>query len=191
MTEGHRKNKKQELLLAGVQELNDHGIVDFSVRRVAEACGLSPAAPYKHFANKNEFIAAVISYNYSIWYTKLHDILEANPGDYRRQITEMLVTYTCFLVENPHFRSALMIKDDALDRGHQGLRSKLSKLPNEAAEKYREQVNMPMDVFVRKKFVLRSLMYGAALMFENGELAYNEESLEMLRAMADREFDIP
>ncbi|MCD8321524.1 MAG: TetR/AcrR family transcriptional regulator [Oscillospiraceae bacterium] len=191
MAEGHRKSKKQELLLAGVQELNQHGIVDFSVRRVAEACGLSPAAPYKHFVNKNEFIAAIISYNYSLWYEKLHTILEAYPDDYRRQITEMLVTYTCFLVENPHFRSALMIKDDSLDSRHQGLRSKLSRLPNEAAEKYREQVNMPMDVFIRKKFVLRSLMYGAALMFENGELAYDEDSLEMLRDMVDREFDLP
>ncbi len=187
----NRKSKKQELLLAGVQELNRHGIVDFSVRRVAEACGLSPAAPYKHFPNKNEFIAAIISYNYSLWYTKLHAIVEPYPDDYRRQITEMLVTYTCFLVENPHFRSALMIKDDALDSSHKGLRSNLSKLPNEAAENYREWANMPMDVFIRKKFVLRSLMYGAALMFENGELAYNEDSLEMLRAMTDREFDLP
>ncbi|MCD8115865.1 MAG: TetR/AcrR family transcriptional regulator [Oscillospiraceae bacterium] len=191
MAEGRRKSKKQELLLAGVQELNQHGIVDFSVRRVAEACGLSPAAPYKHFSNKNEFIAAIISYNYSLWYTRLRAVVDAYPDDYRRQLTEMVVTYVCFLVENPHFRSVLMIKDDSLDGGHEGLRSRLSRLPNEMAEKYRDWVGMPEDIFIRKKFVIRSLLYGAALMFENGELAYDEDSLEMLRAMVDREFDLP
>ncbi len=186
-----RKNKKQELLFAGVQELNQHGIIDFSVRRVAEACGLSPAAPYRHFPNKSEFIAAIVSYNYDKWYKKLHSIVDAYPGDFRKQLIEIVVTYACFLVENPHFRSLLMIKDNNLDDTHRGLRSQLTALSYETAEAYRESVDMPEDIFVRKKFVIRSLMYGAALMFENGELEYSQDSLDMLRSMIDREFDIP
>ena len=47
---------KEKLLTAGIDEIMTHGMGDFSLRRVAAACGASCAAPYKHFKNKEEFI---------------------------------------------------------------------------------------------------------------------------------------
>lgn len=191
MAEGRKNSRKNELLLAGVQELNEHGIVNFSVRRIAEKCGVSPGAPYRHFHNREEFIAAIINYNYAVWEGKLQNVIDAYPGDYRKQLTEIIITYVCFLVENPQFRSLLMIQDDSFDDTYRGLRRKLTSVANERAEKYREWSGMDEKIFFRKKFVLRSIMYGAALMFGNGEMDYTPENIESVRRTVDREFDLP
>lgn len=191
MPVSRKGNTREELLREGVQELNKHGIVDFSVRRIAEACGVSPGAPYKHFNNRNAFIAAIIEYVNTTWFSKLQAIIDLYPGDYRRQITEILMAYVRFLVENPHFRSLLMVKDDSFDQMYHGLRSKLSSMTRAIEDKYCRQVGMCDEIRVRKEFILRSYMYGAALMFGNGELPYNEQMLETVRAAVDREFDLP
>ena len=43
---------REQLITAGIEELNAHGMAGFSLRRVAAACNISCAAPYKHFKNK-------------------------------------------------------------------------------------------------------------------------------------------
>ena len=48
---------REQLILAGVEELNRYGIRGFSTRRVAKQCGVSCAAPYKHFKDTHEVIA--------------------------------------------------------------------------------------------------------------------------------------
>ena len=43
----------------------------------------------------------------------------------------------------------------------------------------------------RKLYVVRSLIYGAALMFDNGEMPYTEKAMGYVRYTIDREFDLP
>ena len=50
---------------------------------------------------------------------------------------------------------------------------------------------MPEDVRRHKIFVVRSLLYGAALMFDNGELLYTPENLESMRRLVNHEIDLP
>ncbi|MGN1065648.1 MAG: hypothetical protein ACI4QC_09560, partial [Thermoguttaceae bacterium] len=42
-----------------------------------------------------------------------------------------------------------------------------------------------------KMYVVRSLIYGASLMFSNGELVYDDYTMGFVRAAIDREFDLP
>ena len=55
------RNTREALILAGLEELNEYGIQHFSTRRVAKACGMSCAAPYKHFKDSHEFIAEILA----------------------------------------------------------------------------------------------------------------------------------
>ena len=50
---------------------------------------------------------------------------------------------------------------------------------------------MPPDVRKRKTFIVRSIIYTAAMFFDNGELEYNEENMQMMHDMLEREFDLP
>lgn len=40
-----RNSKREDLIKAGIQEINKHGIAGFSMRRIADDCGLSCGAP--------------------------------------------------------------------------------------------------------------------------------------------------
>jgi len=190
-------NKEQlslhdQLILAGIEELNQNGFNSFSVRRIANKCGVSCAAPYKHFSDKQNFIAAIIIYINKKWEERQKMILKKFPcSPVRKQIVEISLEYIRFLVENSQFRSIIMFKYDDFDQKYSSFRNKLSICSYELVSKYCKEVNMPHDIKLRKLFIIRSLIYGAALMFDNGELEYTEENMKMVEFSIEREFDIP
>ena len=60
-------NLREDLIRAGIDEINVHGANGFSIRRIATACGVSSAAPYKHFKDKKQFMSAIIDYVNDQW----------------------------------------------------------------------------------------------------------------------------
>lgn len=184
-------NLHDQLILAGIDELNQHGFSSFSVRRIANKCGVSCAAPYKHFSDKQNFIAAIIMYINGKWEERQKLIIKKYPSPVRKQIVEISLEYIRFLVENSQFRSIIMFKYDDFDKKYSSFRNKLSILTYELVSRYCREVNMSQDVRHRKIFIIRSLIYGAALMFDNGELEYTEENMKMVAYSIEREFDLP
>ena len=85
-----RRNTRQDLIKAGIEEINRHGVAGFSMRRIAQNCGVSCGAPYKHFGDRKEFVAAIIDYVNEQWHAQQVGILETWAGDTRRQIVEVL-----------------------------------------------------------------------------------------------------
>lgn len=181
---------RERLLENGILELHHHGIADFSVRRVAKASGVSCAAPYKHFEDKTKFIGGIIEHVIHRWESCIPEVIEKFP-DSRSQLTEIALRYVRFLVENSHFRSIIMLKDPDLDRQYSALRLRLTNSSRRLVYRYCEEVSLPPERMLFKLYVVRSLMYGAALMFDNGELAYTPENMQQVRRAIDREFDLP
>ena len=50
----HHKDLRNALIETGIQLVSTEGVNAFSLRKVAAACGVSHAAPYSHFQNKEE-----------------------------------------------------------------------------------------------------------------------------------------
>ena len=188
---GHRTNNREALINAGVAEINRKGLNGLSMRHAAEVCGVSCAAPAKHFGDKNGFIAAIIKKIIKQWHDIQRGIVEQSGGDIRKALVESGVEYVKFLVENPHFISIITVKDDDFTSIYRDLRFELSYATGRMVLKYCKQVGMPIEVRERKLYVVRSLIYGAALMFDNKEMRYNESNLQYVREMIDREFDLP
>ena len=187
----HSTKLHDQLINAGIEELNGHGIQDFSVRRIAARCGVSCAAPYKHFRDKQSFIAAILSYIDEKWEHQQKEVAkEFTASPTRKQLLEVCMAYIRFLVENPHLRSIIMFKFDVVDREYSILRGKLSKSTYLLVTRYCEEIGMSPEVRRRKTFVVRSLIYGAALMFDNGELDYTKENMDFVAYSIDREFDL-
>lgn len=185
-----RNSKREDLIKAGIAEINEHGISGFSIRRIATTCGVSCAAPAKHFGDRNGFLAAIIEYVNLQWHDRQLSIVQENKDSIKAQIIGLSVGYVKFLVENPHFRSILMLKDDEFDNIYHRLRGELSSITQKLIDEYCISVNMDAKTRARKQYVVRSLIYGAALMFDNGEMEYNEQTLEFVRSSIDREFDL-
>ena len=182
---------RDKLIIAGLKELNAHGVQNFSVRRIASECGVSCAAPYKHFADKQDFIAAIIHFGNTQWKTRQRKVVDLYPSPRRKQILEISLEYIRFLVENPYFRSLIMLKDAPLDTQYAKARGKLSRLAMRLIRRYCAEVGMDEKTAKVKTYIVRSLIYGAALMFDNGEMEYNDENMEAVARAIDREFDLP
>lgn len=186
-----QKNTRQQLLLAGIEEINTQGIAGFSIRRVAEKCGVSCAAPYKHFKDKREFIAAIIDYVNSLWAQRQREILARCPRDLRSQIVEVCVEYVKFLMENPFLRSILLLKDEHYDNLYHKPRGHMNSVSQQLEQAYFAASGMDPAVQSRKLQLVRSLIFGSMFLFDTGEIPYNEESIRNLRSQIDREFDLP
>ncbi|MGN0969988.1 MAG: TetR/AcrR family transcriptional regulator, partial [Evtepia sp.] len=159
-----RNSKREDLIKAGIQEINKHGIAGFSMRRIADDCGLSCGAPYKHFENRKDFIAAVIEYVNGQWRVRQQELLDQYAGDLRRQIVEMSVGYVEFLMEHPHYRSILMLKDEEFDNTYHRLRGELSSPTQQLAQQFFDSVGMDDFTSRRKVYVVRSLIFGAVIL---------------------------
>ena len=185
------KNMREVLIRAGIDEINAHGVTGFSIRRVAESCGVSCAAPYKHFKDKREFIAAIIEYVNEQWRERQQEVLADCGSDLRRQIVEVSVNYIRFLMEKPYYRSILMLKDEQFDNIYHKVRGHLSSRSQQMEMEFFSTVDWDENTKKRKLYVVRALIFGAVFMFDTGEMQYNDETMENIRYNIDREFDLP
>ncbi len=187
-----RPNVRERLVLAALDEVEEVGFARFSLRHVATACDVSTAAPYKHFRNKREIIEAVLRYINSDWLRRQDAVLRKYADEpIRRRLVELSLEFIRFMYENPQFRSVLMIRGDTFDAEYLKIKATLSAKSKEIISEYCELVGMPARVAKIKMYVVRSLIYGASLMFSNGELVYDDYTMGFVRAAIDREFDLP
>lgn len=185
------KNMREVLILAGIDEINANGMTGFSVRRIAEACGVSCAAPYKHFHDKREFIAAIIEYVNLQWQERQSRVLAVCGPDLREQLVRICVDYVRFLMEKPFYRSILMVKDPEFDQLYHSVRGKISDRSQELVDQYFAESTLDAQTLRRKTQLIRSLIFGTIFLLDSGELEYGETALENLRFSIDREFDLP
>ena len=182
-----RTNLREQLLETGMAELNEFGYHNFSVRRIAAKCGVSCAAPYKHFKDKHTFVSAILEYINERWTARQAAIIENYEGVWQRQIVEVCLEYIRFLVEVPYFRSAIMLKDDGFDEEFQRPRGRLSDASRALIDRCCAEQGIPESVKKAKVYIIRSLIYGAALMFDNGEFEYSEENMAIVRSTIERD----
>ena len=185
------KNMREVLIQAGIREINDHGVTGFSIRRVAESCNVSCAAPYQHFKDKREFIAAIIEYVNEQWRVRQQEVMNACGDSLREQIVEVCVNYVRFLMEKPYYRSILMLKDDQFDNIYHKVRGHLSSRSQQMEREFFSSVDWDDSVKRRKLHLVRAMIFGTVFMFDTGELQYCDEVMENFRYSINREFDLP
>lgn len=55
----HHGNLRNELIEKAIDIVNNEGEQALSIRKVAGACGVTYAAPYAHFKNKEDLLTAI------------------------------------------------------------------------------------------------------------------------------------
>lgn len=187
---GKRGELKELLLIEGMKEIERNGITGFSLRNVAKSCGVSCAAPYKHFHGKDDFLNEVILYIINEWHLIQDEIIKDTEKSDRELITQMCMSYVRFLSDNPHYRAILMLRDVNMPKEYLELRARMSSVSHALIERYCESVNMSPEAKKRKVYMIRTLIYGSATMMNDDE-NYPEDALSYLRFTIEREFDIP
>lgn len=169
---------REQLIIAGIDELQAHGIADFSLRRVAASCNVSCAAPYKHFESKENLIEEIFKYIRTQLDFLLEQIAEVFKDDPKKQLAESAVGYINFCHANPHFRAIMTLSEETLP-----LKSTVRPLLNLCLPHI-----SPREI-ARRELLIRSLIYGGAVMLESGELDKNEESIADIKQSIIRTID--
>jgi len=101
----HHGDLKNALIKAGVDILSKEGVGGLSLRKVARQAGVSHAAPYAHFADKQALIAAISTEGFRILHEQFVSLREKYKDDPKRQLVEAAWTYVRFAQTDPaHFR---------------------------------------------------------------------------------------
>ncbi|MBU3004241.1 TetR/AcrR family transcriptional regulator [Paraglaciecola arctica] len=101
----HHGDLRTTLINSAIEILNEDGLKEVSLRKLAAKVGVSRAAPYKHFKDKNELLCALAEKGFR----RLHEINKlgfetvstTEPGKERGKIRDFIHGYIQFAEENP------------------------------------------------------------------------------------------
>ena len=107
-------NVRNRLIVAGINELEERGIRDFSLRRAALRAEVSCAAPYRHFKDKDEYINEIVKYVNSKWELLVKEIYKVFSDRPRELAIEMCMAAIRFRVANKNFRTVFMLSTNTM-----------------------------------------------------------------------------
>jgi AcrR family transcriptional regulator len=101
----HHGDLKNALIQAGIEILADEGVGGLSLRKVARQAGVSHAAPYAHYADKQTLIAAIAADGHVKINTRLEMVMSTHPDDPLRQLLGAVWAYVEFGLDAPdHYK---------------------------------------------------------------------------------------
>jgi AcrR family transcriptional regulator len=104
----HHGDLKNALIGAGIEILSKEGVAGLSLRKVAHRAGVSHAAPYAHFVDKQALIAAISTEGYRRLYEAIRTAAERHQGDPAAQLVEGAWAYVKFALEDPDHYTVTM-----------------------------------------------------------------------------------
>ena len=179
---------RERLIRAGMQELEENGLHGFSLRRVAQNCGISCAAPYRHFKNKEDLLRAIASQYNARWALRQRQVLERCEGDLTQCLREICLEYLHFLLDNPSFCTLATQMDAATSKWHLQHLLDRSSPSKKLIHEYCLLHGMSRETAHVKICLLRGLLFGVAMMVGSGELQLNEDSIHALYAEINSAF---
>jgi AcrR family transcriptional regulator len=100
----HHGDLRRELLRQGLQLIVKEGMPSFSMRRLAQALGVSHAAAYRHFPNKEALLAAIFFEAMERFRFALASSVEG-VDDPEEALMRLGIAYVRFFVTNPEVLS--------------------------------------------------------------------------------------
>lgn len=106
----HHGNLRDELLSAARRLLEVEGHSDLSLRKCAEAVGVSATAPQNHFKNKAAILTALAAVGYAELATHMSQGLSSG-ADRKARRDAALTGYVTFALENPGLYELMFTRD--------------------------------------------------------------------------------
>lgn len=94
----HHGNLKVALVQAALKVIESEGIEALSLREIASLVGTSHTAPYRHFQDKNELLAAVAEEGFRALNRQMKDVIQKNNP--LKDFQKLGITYVLFATEN-------------------------------------------------------------------------------------------
>ena len=105
----HHGNLKEEFIEKGLEYIDKYGIENMSMRKLAESIGVSSAAPYAHFKNKDAFLDSIHEHITDSLTEALKEAFD-NCDDMKNILVVLGVRYVLFFYENPLYYQFLFTR---------------------------------------------------------------------------------
>ena len=185
-----RKTIKERLILAGIDEIGNCGVANFSLRQVAVACNVSCATPYNYFKNKEGFVVEIIQYIKHQWSLLKGEINKLYRNDEKQLLIELCIFYIKFLVGNPNYRSIIMLDSvEVDDESYTDIENARHFIELEL-EHYIKINNVSAREARRKSFTIRAIVFEATLLLERGDIENTPESFDFIRYCISKELSL-
>jgi AcrR family transcriptional regulator len=96
----HHGNLRAALIDAGLKLIGENGVRALTLREIATQVGVSRMAPYRHFADKGDLLAAIAEAGFTTFADAL-DHARQTPGGFPERLAAMAFAYIRFAMEHP------------------------------------------------------------------------------------------
>jgi len=181
----HHGNLKEELLKAAISLLIEHGSGALSLRKVAKKAGVSHAAPYRHFNNKNALLAAIAQQGFVTLEAQISLIAQKFYDLPQKQLIETCVVYVEFVMQSPEIAQLMFggVLDIASDK------ALLEASDNTLASLLRVmQKGSQYGLYIKHDpqaltLAVRSLIHGFAMLIIGNQLSSTIDSEQQVRIL--------
>lgn len=175
----HHGDLRNALIQAGLEILAEGGAATLDLRKVARKAGVSHAAPYRHFMDKQALIAALNEEGFRMLAERIQSTLREVPDDAFEQLQGIAKAYVHFAQENPWLMremfSGLTIEREAFPSLYQASKA-VFYLYVEVVQRGQERNSIIDGDPGALAGVLWSLLHGVAiLIIENQLRPYADE----------------
>jgi AcrR family transcriptional regulator len=110
----HHGNLREALLHCGLNMLQEHGEEKLSLRKAAKLCGVSSAAPYAHFKDKDDFLRSLLDYIMDELTFELQKVAKEQAGK-KTILIELGLCYVLYFLHRPHYFSLMFSKSEHVE----------------------------------------------------------------------------
>lgn len=172
----HHGDLQRALIETGIEFIKQNGEDSLSLRKIAEMCGVSNAAPYAHFKTKDEFIIAMQQYVMDLFAAEL----EKTVTEYKDSpsLLRMLgKTYVMFFYQNPFYYDFLFSHKNisiklSLSNAGTNENPPLAVLKRTAIPVF-QKANLPEKVIQDKIIAMWALVHGLAAIIIMPDIEYD------------------
>ena len=123
----HHGDLRNALIQAGLELLVEGGVQELDLRKVARRAGVSHAAPYRHFADKQTLIAAINEEGFRLLAEQIQATVREVPDEPFEQVLGVALAYVRFAQENPWLMremfSGITIERETFESLHEASKS--------------------------------------------------------------------
>jgi AcrR family transcriptional regulator len=189
----HHGNLRRELLDAAVRVFAERGTLDFTLRELARAAGVTHSAPYRHFASKGELVSALQEEVFERLGQRERDALSSCADDPRARVKALGEAYVRFAIAEPvAFRLVLAhpIAADGKDPRGASVRGREAyTLLLDALDAAKEAGVARADLSARElALVAWSLVHGLASLVSSGRVPVSEARVRRYADLLDTVF---
>jgi AcrR family transcriptional regulator len=92
----HHGNLREALIRSGLKLIEEQGVRALTLREIGSRVGVSRTAAYRHFADKEDLLAAIREAGFGLFADSLESAKQAAPHDFASRLTAMALAYVRF-----------------------------------------------------------------------------------------------